>query len=55
MRIDPELVRPPETTPLVGDWARAREQLGWEPSVTFEQLIHRMVDADLERLEQAGP
>ena len=35
---------------LVGDPAKAREKLGWEPSVDFEGLVRMMVDADLERL-----
>ena len=41
---------------LVGDPTKARERLGWEPSVTFEQLVALLVDADLERLrsEPAG-
>jgi GDPmannose 4,6-dehydratase len=47
VRVDPELVRAPETVPPVGDPTRARQVLGWEPAVSFEQLIERMVDADL--------
>ncbi len=53
IRVDPELVRAPETTRQVGDPSRARERLGWRPTLSFEQLIHRMVDADLRSLE--GP
>jgi GDPmannose 4,6-dehydratase len=37
---------------LVGDPSKAREQLGWEPEVSFEELVHLLVDAELERLEQ---
>ena len=37
---------------LVGDPSKARAQLGWEPEVTFEDLVHMLVDAELERLEQ---
>ncbi len=51
LRVDPALVRAPEATPSVGDPTRARARLGWEPSVTFEQLIERMVRADLRALE----
>jgi GDPmannose 4,6-dehydratase len=51
LRVDPALVRAPEGTPSVGDPTRARTQLGWEPSVTFEQLVERMVQADLRALE----
>jgi GDPmannose 4,6-dehydratase len=53
VRVDPRLLRAPECTPLVGDPSRAREQLGWRPTLTFEQLIHRMVDADLLSLQTA--
>jgi GDPmannose 4,6-dehydratase len=37
---------------LVGDPSKAREQLGWEPEVSFEELVHLLVDAELERLER---
>ncbi len=53
VRVAPELVRAPEPTPLVGDPSRARECLGWRPSVSFEQLVERMVRADLEALRAA--
>ena len=46
---DPSLVRPPEASRLIGDPSRAREELGWEPAVSFEDLIGMMVDADIER------
>jgi len=51
LRVDPALVRAPEGTASVGDPSRARAQLGWEPSVSFEQLVERMVQADLADLE----
>ena len=51
IRVDPELVRAPETTRQVGDPSRARDRLGWRPELSFEQLIHRMVDADLQALQ----
>jgi GDPmannose 4,6-dehydratase len=51
LRLDPTLGRSPESTPNVGDWSRARELLGWEPEVSFEQLVERMVKADLRSLE----
>jgi GDPmannose 4,6-dehydratase len=50
IRVDPSLVRAPEGTPQVGDPRRARERLGWAPTLTFAQLIERMVDADLRAL-----
>jgi GDPmannose 4,6-dehydratase len=50
VRIDPALLRPAEVDHLVGDATKAKQTLGWAPSITFEQLIARMVDADLARL-----
>lgn len=52
VRTDPSLIRPAEVDLLVGDPAKAREQLGWEPAVSFERLVQMMVDADLERLRR---
>jgi GDPmannose 4,6-dehydratase len=49
--IDPALVRPAEVDLLIGDPAKAKKQLGWVPEMTFEQLVTRMVKADLERLK----
>jgi GDPmannose 4,6-dehydratase len=54
LRVDPALVRPPETTPSVGDPGKAHAQLGWEPEVGFEQLVERMVRADLQSLRAAA-
>jgi GDPmannose 4,6-dehydratase len=53
LRVDSALVRPAETTPSVGDPTRARERLGWMPRVSFEQLVRRMVAADLADLAKA--
>lgn len=47
---DERFMRPAEVDLLVGDATRARQDLGWEPEVGFEALVHRMVDADMERL-----
>jgi GDPmannose 4,6-dehydratase len=49
VRIDPALLRPAEVDHLIGDAAKARRVFGWKPSVSFEQLIGMMVDADLAR------
>jgi GDPmannose 4,6-dehydratase len=54
LRVDPALVRPAERTPSVGDPSRARERLGWTPKVGFEQLVKRMVQADLRELREGG-
>src|SRR5437764_10178156 len=55
VRIDPRFIRPAEVEHLVGDWSKAREELGWEPSVRFEELVRLMVDSDLELLERGVP
>ncbi len=54
IRVDPALVRSADETPLVGDPSRARVRLGWRPTVSFEQLIERMVEADLAELRAAA-
>jgi GDPmannose 4,6-dehydratase len=43
---DPRYVRPAEVDLLIGDASKARERLGWEPTVRFDELIRMMVDAD---------
>jgi GDPmannose 4,6-dehydratase len=48
--VDPAFLRPAEVDHLVGDASKARERLGWEPRVSFKELVEMMVDADLERL-----
>jgi GDPmannose 4,6-dehydratase len=48
--VDESLRRPAEVELLVGDASKARERLGWEPAVSFETMIRRMVDADLRLL-----
>jgi GDPmannose 4,6-dehydratase len=52
VRVASEFVRAPEPTPLVGDPSRARERLQWRAGVSFEQLVERMVRADLEALRR---
>ncbi|MCA9721793.1 MAG: GDP-mannose 4,6-dehydratase, partial [Gemmatimonadetes bacterium] len=41
---------PAEVDLLLADPSRAKAELGWTPATSFEQLVHMMVDADLERL-----
>ena len=48
--LDERFVRPAEVDLLIGDPAKAKAKLGWEPKVGFEQLVQMMVDSDLERL-----
>ena len=50
VRTDPAFIRPAEVDLLVGDPAKAKTELGWEPTIGFEGLVRMMVDADLERL-----
>ena len=52
--VDPALVRPPEPVRLVGDPAKARRQLGWEPRVSFGEMIATMVEADLRELSETA-
>ncbi|MBD2020209.1 GDP-mannose 4,6-dehydratase [Leptolyngbya sp. FACHB-36] len=50
VEFDERYLRPTEVDLLIGDPAKAKQQLGWEPSVTFEQLVNLMVEADLQAL-----
>jgi GDPmannose 4,6-dehydratase len=47
---DAQFMRPAEVDLLVGDPSKARSALGWEPAVSFEELVQMMVEADLKRL-----
>jgi GDPmannose 4,6-dehydratase len=51
VRVDDRFIRPADVDQLVGDATKAREKLGWEPEVPFDDLIRMMVDSDLARLE----
>jgi GDPmannose 4,6-dehydratase len=54
---DPRFLRPAEVDLLVGDATKAREKLGWRPTIGFEQLVRMMVDSDLaeqQRLQRTG-
>ena len=56
VHIDESLVRgKAELHNLVGDPSKAKRKLGWEPTVTFEGLVQRIVDAELERLRGETP
>ena len=52
--VDPKFYRPAEVDLLVGDPSKAKRMLGWEPSVTFQELVRIMMDADLAGLQQMG-
>ena len=49
--IDPKFYRPAEVEILLGNPAKAKAKLGWEPKTSLKQLIEMMVDADLERVK----
>lgn len=55
VKIDAKYYRPTEVDLLIGDAGKAKQQLGWQPRVRFEELVAMMVDADLaaeqERLD----
>ena len=51
---DPKFFRPAEVDLLVADPSKAREKLGWQPKVSFKQLVEMMVDADMERHTSTG-
>jgi GDPmannose 4,6-dehydratase len=46
VELDPDLIRPAEVEHLVGDASKARQVLGWEPEIGFEELVRMMVEAD---------
>ena len=50
--IDPSLIRPAEVNTLRGDATKARTRLGWQPTVSFPELVRMMVDVDLERVRR---
>ncbi len=54
VRIDERFLRPAEVEHLVGDATKAKEKLGWVPKTSFEEMIRRMVDSDLELLGRRG-
>ncbi len=52
VEISPEYFRPAEVDYLEGDASKARSRLGWQPRVSFEEMVRRMVQADLKRVER---
>ncbi|AFY80826.1 GDP-D-mannose dehydratase [Oscillatoria acuminata PCC 6304] len=55
VEFDPRYLRPAEVDLLIGDPSKAKEKLGWEPSITFEQLVALMVDSDLKAIGVESP
>ena len=52
--IDPKFIRPAEVELLIGDPAKAKKKLGWEPKVSFEELVKMMVEGDLKELKKGA-
>jgi GDPmannose 4,6-dehydratase len=52
VRYDPRYDRPTEVDLLIGDSSKAKRVLGWEPKVTFKELVRMMVDSDLAAARQ---
>src|SRR5512143_288980 len=55
VKIDPKYFRPTEVENLIADASKAKRLLGWEPKVTFKELVRIMVDADLEAAGLPAP
>ncbi len=45
--VDPRYFRPTEVETLLGDPSKAKEKLGWEPKITLEEMVHEMMENDL--------
>jgi GDPmannose 4,6-dehydratase len=54
VRVDPRFFRPTEINELHGDYSKAKNAFGWEPKITFDQLVSEMVEADLNALRHPG-
>jgi GDPmannose 4,6-dehydratase len=54
VELDPKYLRPAEVDLLIGDASKAKRELGWEPRVTFNELVRLMVDADTSIVSNSG-
>src|SRR3989339_895218 len=54
IEVDPRYFRPTEVEILIGDPSKAKQKLGWEPKVKFEQLVEIMTKADMDKLAKEG-
>lgn len=48
VKVDPKFIRPAEVNLLLGDASKARKALGWKPKVSFKELVHMMVESDID-------
>jgi len=55
VRTDAKFFRPTEVDLLIGDYSKAKKQLGWQPRTSFDELVKLMVDSDLKLLEREVP
>lgn len=55
VEFDPRYLRPAEVELLIGDGSKAKEKLGWQPTLTFQELVNLMVEADLQALGLEPP
>lgn len=51
IRVSPQFFRPTEVETLLGDAAKAKRELGWEPHITFDKLVEEMALSDLAKAE----
>ena len=51
VKIDPRYFRPTEVDILLGDYSKAKKELGWEPKISFEQLVKEMIEHDMKELQ----
>jgi len=54
VEIDPRYFRPTEVDILIGDYSKAKKELGWEPIIKFKELVKLMIDADWEKVRSRG-
>jgi GDPmannose 4,6-dehydratase len=52
VELDPRYCRPAEVDLLIGDYSKAKRQLGWNPKIRFADLVKLMVDADVDLLRR---
>ena len=50
--MDPRFFRPTEVETLLGDPSKAKEKLGWEPKISFEDMVNEMMESDLEQAKR---
>jgi GDPmannose 4,6-dehydratase len=55
VEVDPKFFRPAEVNTLCGDFSKAKRVLGWQPKVSFQGLVEKMVDSDLALIQKENP